>query len=137
MATDTAEPTLYQQLGGREAIAAVADKFYRRVLGDPQLAPFFAATDMARLRRHQAAFLGMALGGPSDYQGRALRQAHRGRGIGDAHFDAVAGHLRDADTAPAASASASAQVLGAVEVMRDDVVEREGVAGDTARAGGA
>ena len=124
MAAGTAEPTLYQQLGGREAIAAVVDEFYRRVLGDPQLAPFFAATDLARLRRHQAAFLGMALGGPSDYQGRALRQAHRGRGIGDAHFEAVAGHLRDALAAFAVPTSASAQVLGAVEALRGDVVER-------------
>ncbi len=123
MTAGAAPPTLYEQLGGQAAIAAVVDEFYRRVLDDPQLAPFFAATDLARLRRHQAAFIGMALGGPSDYQGRAMRAAHQGRGIGDPHFDAVAGHLRAALATYAVPPAAIAQVLSTIETLRGDVVE--------------
>jgi truncated hemoglobin YjbI len=37
------------------------------VLGDPQLAPFFEKTDMARLKAHQFAFLSQVMGGPRNY----------------------------------------------------------------------
>ena len=47
------------------------------------IAPFFAGIDLGRLRRHQAAFLAAALGGPDAYPGAPLREAHRGRGIGN------------------------------------------------------
>lgn len=114
--------TLYQQLGGKEALAAVVDEFYRRVVADERLAAMFAGTDMARQRRHLAAFLGMALGGPNEYQGRGLRAAHQGRGITGEQFGAVAGHLQDALAAFAVPAPLIATVIGAVAGLQGDVV---------------
>jgi hemoglobin len=49
-------------------------------------------------RAKQKAFLTMAFGGPNDYTGKDMRQAHAKlveRGLDDSHFDAVAGHLSD------------------------------------------
>jgi truncated hemoglobin YjbI len=40
------------------------DRFYDRLLADPQLAGFFDSVDMRRQRAHQKAFLAMPLGGP-------------------------------------------------------------------------
>lgn len=34
-----------------------------------------------------------AFGGPNDYKGRSMYEAHKGMGLTDAHFDAVAGHF--------------------------------------------
>lgn len=43
---------------------------------------------MERQRRHQAAFVAFALGGPK-YSGRSMEQAHKGMNLQPAHFDAV------------------------------------------------
>ena len=85
--------SLFEKLGGSPAIEAVVRDFYKRVLGDPDLQGFFAKTDMDKQTRSQIAFLTMALGGPNNYDGRPMKEAHDGMGITDMHFDKVAGHL--------------------------------------------
>src|SRR5215213_8710191 len=114
--------SLYEELGGRAAIAAVVEEFYARVLADPTLAPMFAGTDLDRLRRHQAAFLVAALGGPNEYRGRGMRHAHAGLNITAAQFGAVAGHLSDALTACGVPSSTIATVIGHVAQLQGDIV---------------
>lgn len=87
------EVSMYEKLGARKALEAVVPMFYERVLGDPDLAGFFAKTDMDFQTKQQIAFLAMALGGPNEYEGRPMKEAHDGMGITDVHFDKVAGHL--------------------------------------------
>ena len=43
--------------------------------------------------RQQVRFLTMALGGPNEYKGRNMKDAHKKLGITESHFGAVAGHL--------------------------------------------
>jgi hemoglobin len=87
------EISLYEAIGGRPAVVAAVDVFYRRLLADPELAPFFPDGVGARHRRYLATFLGEALGGPRRYRGPDIAAAHRGLSISDAHFDRTAGHL--------------------------------------------
>ncbi|MCA8956311.1 MAG: group 1 truncated hemoglobin [Planctomycetes bacterium] len=120
--TQTTTPSMYQKIGGHSAVQAVVDDFYGRVLGDPELAPFFTNTDMARQRRHQVAFVAMALGGPRDYTGKGMREAHRGRGIEDRHFGLVAGHLKDALEAAGVGPEDVATILSVVGGLQAEVV---------------
>jgi hemoglobin len=62
-------PSLYEELGGRAAIAAVVEEYYARVLADPTLAPMFAGVDVDRLRRHQAASSSPRWAGPTSTAG--------------------------------------------------------------------
>jgi hemoglobin len=48
---------------------------------------------MRRLKMHQRQFLTAALGGPEQYEGRGLREAHARLGISDEHFTKVVTHL--------------------------------------------
>lgn len=57
--------TLYEKLGGEQAIKQVVDDFYTRVLADDTVKSFFAHTDMEKQRRHQTAFISFALGSPT------------------------------------------------------------------------
>lgn len=84
---------LYQKAGGEEGIASLVDAFYKRVLADETLAPFFKDSSMESLRRMQHQFFAMALGGPIAYSGKPLAHAHHGRGITSAHFASFVGHL--------------------------------------------
>ena len=115
-------PSLFVKLGGHAAVETVVDDFYRRVLADGSLAPFFAKTDMARQKRHQVAFVTVALGGPRNYLGKGMRAAHAGRGIENRHFDAVAHHLAGALTGAGVDADDVATILSVVGPLRSEIV---------------
>ncbi|MGE5133698.1 MAG: group I truncated hemoglobin [Gemmatimonadota bacterium] len=121
----TTQTSLFDRLGGAPAVQAATEVFYRKVLSDPVLAPYFDDVDMDRQIAKQAAFLTMALGGPNNYSGRDLRTAHAGMaGLSDEHVDRVIMHLAEtlrelgvgnADIAEAGAVAAS---------VRDDILNR-------------
>lgn len=85
--------SVYDEIGGGDAVAAAVDQFYVRVLGDPELAPYFERTDMRKQKSHMRAFLAAALGGPQLYAGRDMRAAHAHAGVTPDAFDRVVVHL--------------------------------------------
>jgi hemoglobin len=85
--------SIFDQIGGRAAVTAAVDDFYRRVIADPELTPYFDGVDMRRLKGHQRSFIAAAIGGPEPYLGRSMREAHGPLAIQPAHFDRVVGHL--------------------------------------------
>ncbi len=87
------DDSLYDRLGGRDAIRVVVDDFYDRVLDDERLRPYFDDVSIDRLRSHQVQFLAAVTGGPVDYSREDLRAAHADMGIDEAEFEAVATHL--------------------------------------------
>lgn len=66
-------PTLYEWLGGREALDRLTSRFYEHVRDDAVLAPVFARMS-AEHPSHVAAFLAEVFGGPTDYS--ALHGGH-------------------------------------------------------------
>jgi len=93
VATLASRGTLYERLGGEAAIKEIVWLFYQRVVADPQLVGYFSGVDMMRQRRHMAAFLSGALGGPRTYTGRDLETAHARLGVRAADFGQVVFHL--------------------------------------------
>jgi hemoglobin len=85
--------SLYERLGRTVGIRTAVDDFYRRVLADPRLAPYFEAVDLEALYGHQTDLLVQVTGGPGGYSGRDLAAAHEGRHITPEAFDLVVGHL--------------------------------------------
>ncbi len=119
--------SLYEELGGSDAISAVVDRFYEKVLADNRINGFFDSTDMRQQAIHQTAFLTMVTGGPGNYQGRFMREAHAGlaaRGLDDEHFDAVIENLAAALTEFSVPAEKIAEVAAIAETVRDDVLGR-------------
>jgi truncated hemoglobin YjbI len=90
------EPSLFERIGGATAIAAVIDEFYKRVLNDPELRSFFTATNLQWLKERQKRFFTQVMGGPTNYNGRPMTEAHANLAIEQWHFDRAAGHLVNA-----------------------------------------
>jgi hemoglobin len=125
--TQTAPPTLYDRLGGAPAVNAATELFYRKVLADETLAPFFDDVDMDRQIAKQAAFLTMVLGGPTAYSGKDMRHAHGhlvAKGLDDAHVDAVLGHLRETLAELGVPALEVAEVVTLADSVRGEVLSR-------------
>ena len=59
-------PTLYEWIGGDQALQSLISHFYDRVATDETLAPVFANMD-AHHAEHVAAFIGEVFGGPAKY----------------------------------------------------------------------
>jgi hemoglobin len=91
--------SLYERIGGENAVRATVMKLYEKILSDDELAPFFENINVEALRRSQSAFVTYAFGGPNHYTGNTMRAAHKNavqQGLNDHHFDLVAGHLQSA-----------------------------------------
>ncbi len=116
--------TLYDQLGGQQAIERIVDDFYKRVLGDDTVNHFFADTDMEKQRRHQTAFISYALGSSKQYTGRSMEKAHAGLNLQPEHFDAIVKHLGDALAAHSMSPEDINVVLGHVTTLKEAVLYR-------------
>lgn len=85
------EISLYERIGGEPAISAAVDRFYERVLADPELKNFF--NGVSRLKAHPHAFLSPAVEGPRQDSGAPMRDAHSRLTIEQQHFDGVAVYL--------------------------------------------
>ncbi|MFC5970936.1 group 1 truncated hemoglobin [Halomarina salina] len=116
--------SVYHEIGGREAVEAVVEAFYDRVLSDDRLAPYFEGMDMTELRAHQVQFISSVAGGPVDYSGADMREAHAHLDIGDAEFDAVAEHLESALRVNGVGDENVTAILDEVESLRAPVVGR-------------
>lgn len=113
--------TIFDRIGGYEALEAVVADFYTRVLADEELAGFFSGTNMSRLRGKQVEFFAAALGGPDPYTGAPMKQVHQGRGITMRHFGLVAGHLTESLTAAGVDEATVAEIIGAVAPLAEDI----------------
>lgn len=81
--------SLYQRLGGSEAISAVVDKFYEIMLLDDRLSHYYKQSDLDKLRTRQKQFITMVSGGPNNYKGTDMKTAHCKHSIGHLEFDAT------------------------------------------------
>jgi hemoglobin len=81
--------SLYQRLGGRQAITLVVNDFVGNVAKDRRINRFFANADIPRLKRLLVQQICAATGGPCQYEGRSMREAHRGLNVRNGDFDAL------------------------------------------------
>jgi hemoglobin len=116
---------LYDLIGGKRTVWAATEAFYRRVLADDTLRPFFKSTDMAQLRARQSMFISMLLGGRIVYTGKDIHAAHahaRKQGLNDGHFDRFVGHFREALSEVGVQADKVEKVTKLLESKRNAVL---------------
>jgi hemoglobin len=118
------QPSLFEQLGGSDQIEAMIAQFYDRIFSDESLRPMFANVDMVQLRRHQTLFISFAMGGPNQYRGRSMREAHKGLGITEDQLMTLVGYLVDTMVAFNVPAELNDLVTRQVLQLKDQIVER-------------
>jgi hemoglobin len=119
--------TLYEELGGEAAVDAAVDIFYIKVLADDRINSYFEGVDMGQQASKQKAFLTVAFGGPNNYSGRGMRNAHAKfvkQGLNDSHFDAVVENLGLTLKEMGVADDLIAQVAAVAETTREDVLGR-------------
>ena len=118
--------TLYERLGGYDAIAAVSADLLGRLQADARLGRFWqnrGADGVLREKQLLVDFLCASAGGPIYYTGRDMKTSHRGMRIDERDWSAFLGHLNatlDAFRVPRAERD---EVVGFVQSTRADIVE--------------
>jgi hemoglobin len=119
--------TLYERLGGDEGIATLVDDIVGRHMENPTISARFRpyAEDPHRLdelKGHLRDFLAAGSGGPSDYSGRSMPEAHRGMNISVAEYMAAVDDIMAALEGNGVGESARKDVLAISYSLKDEIV---------------
>ncbi len=117
------DKTLYERLGGKDAIKAVVDEFVSRVGADKRINSFFATADLGALKGQLVDQIGQAAGGPEVYKGRSMKQVHAGMGVKSEHFDALVEDLVGTLDKFKVPEKEKGELLSVLGPMKSDIVE--------------
>lgn len=118
------QQTIYDEIGGRDAVEAVVADFYDNVLDDERIRHYFDEQDMAELRAHQIQFISSVAGGPVEYTGAEMREAHAHLDLDERDFQAVADHLEAALRANGVDESNVEGILSQVAALKAPVLNQ-------------
>jgi len=121
------EKSLYERIGGYNALAAVVDDFIGRLVTDKRFEKFFVGhseDSRKRIRQHILDQFCAATGGPCIYTGRDMKTTHHGLGITDADWDAAAKHLVASLDRFKVPEKEKGEVLSFVTSLKKDIVEK-------------
>src|SRR5712664_1922487 len=118
--------TLYERLGGYDAISAVVNDLLPRVQADPQLARFWQHRSEDGLKREKQLlidFLCACAGGPLYYTGRDMKTSHKGMQISERDWTAFRGHLQATLAAFNVPQAERDEVVTFIDSTKPDIVE--------------
>ena len=115
--------SLYERLGGLEAITAVVDSFVARCAGDDRIKRKFERSDIPRLKKMLVDQVCEATGGPCTYTGREMQETHAGMGVTAGEFDALVEDLVATLDEFDVPKPEQQELLGLLAPMRGDIVE--------------
>jgi hemoglobin len=119
-------PTLYERLGGYDAITAVANELLPRLQADGQLGRFWQNRGEDGIRREKQLlidFLCSSAGGPLFYTGRDMKTSHEGMKISEGDWAAFMGHLHATLETFNLPQAEYGEVIAFVESTKADMVE--------------
>jgi hemoglobin len=122
-----ANASLYERLGGYNAIAAVVDSLMMKFGTDPQLAKYFAGhseDSKKRLRQLQVDMICQATGGPCFYLGRDMKTVHKGIGINGMEWQAAITHIINVLDNYSVPDAEQKEVLALLNGVKGDIVEK-------------
>ncbi len=120
--------SLYDRLGGYNAIAGVADKLLGRLRADAQLGRYWQHRGEDGIRREKQLlidFLCHNAGGPMYYTGRTMALSHQGMAITQDDWQRFIGHLRDTLNEFNVPENETNDVLDFIGSTKADIVENQ------------
>ena len=121
------EKTLYNRLGGYDAIAAVVNELLQRLMADSQLERFWNNRGEDGLNREKQLlidYLCSSAGGPMLYVGRDNKTSHKGMGITDGDWDKFITHLNATLDVFQVPQQERSDLLDFIDSTRADIVDQ-------------
>ena len=118
--------SLYERLGGYDAISAVANDLLPRLQSDAQLGRFWAHRGddgIAREKQLLIDFLCSSAGGPVYYRGRDMTVCHKGMRISESDWTVFLGHAPATLAKFAVPDAEQRDVVAFVQSLKREMVE--------------
>lgn len=135
--------TLYDRLGGDQAIAALVDDFSTRIIADPQVnlerkgvtlgglslhrgqSMEWQATgqNLENFKKYTRQFIALKTGGPTEYEGPELKAISKDRHFTNAEFDAAIGDLKQTMDKLKIPSQEQKELIAIVESTRTQISE--------------
>ena len=125
-ADQVSEQSLYQRLGGYDAIAAASDDLLARLQNDPQLKDYWKGASLDNRRRARQLivdFMTEAAGGPAYYVGRTMKASHAGMRISASDWAVFMQHSAATLDHFDVPTREQEEVLAFFTSLRDEIVE--------------
>jgi hemoglobin len=122
VAAAPAEQSLYDRLGGKDAITSVIDDFVANVAADKRINARFANANIPHLKQMLVEQVCQATGGPCTYTGKSMRDAHKGMKITEADFNALVEDLTRSLDKFKVGEKEKSELLTALGGMKGDIV---------------
>jgi hemoglobin len=121
-AAQTANNTLYADLGGRPTLTKIADNFIEEISFDATIYPFFVKSDIKRFRTMFIDHLCVTTDGPCEYKGDTMLKVHQGQKISEGVFNKTVDLLTAAMTKAEVSYALQNRVLARLAPMREEII---------------
>jgi len=121
------EKSLYERLGGYDAIAAVVNELAVRLVTDRQLGVYFKGLSndsKKKLIAHLTDFVCSATGGPCIYTGRDMKTSHEGLGITEEEWNRFVKITKEVLDKFKVPAKEQQEFLQAVAPLKSVIVEK-------------
>ena len=118
--------SLYNRLGGIQAIRGLADQLLPALRSDAQLGRFWQNRGADSIRKEKELlvyFLCERTGGPYLYSGRSMAAVHEGMGITESDWQLLVDHVSDILEHFEVMDKERVEVLASIEKLRADIVE--------------
>ncbi len=116
--------TIFERIGGADAVNAAIDIFYKKVLADKTINTYFTNVDMAAQAAKQKKFFTVLFKGEAADAADYMRKAHKGMGITEGQFMAVAGHLNSTLNDLNVPDDLTGEIMGAAASLLDPILDR-------------
>jgi truncated hemoglobin YjbI len=121
--------TLLGWIGGRDAVIAAVDVFYKKILADSELSPFFETRRVDHQRKRKVSFLSSVIADTPKFTKVYMRNVHRPmvnkKSLNETRFALVAGRLSVTLDELGVDADTAAEVLAAVVNLDNHISNRD------------
>jgi hemoglobin len=122
------QKSLYERLGGYDALAAVSDEFITRLAASKRIGRFtsgLSEDSQKKLRQHLVEFLCSVTGGSCIYLGRDMKTSHKGLGIDEEDWKEGVKLLTETLDKFKVPEKEKTEVLTAIGNLKKDIVEKK------------
>jgi hemoglobin len=114
--------SLYERMGGKEAITTIVDKFVANIIADDRVNARFTNIDVPHFKAMLVDQICEASGGPCKYAGKDMKTAHTGMNITEADFNAMGEDMGKALAQANIGKAEQDQLIGGLLPMKSQII---------------
>ena len=116
--------TLYERLGGHDAIAGIVKDLLDAHARNPIIGTRFARIDLEKSKQKATEFMCMGAGGPEQYTGEGLVKVHQGMNVSEREFIAAMDDLAEVLEKHKVGDRENDEIVGIFMKLKHEVLNR-------------